>query len=256
MGWERFLAREPLLQWLVLVPDNAFVFTEELESRLDMYDPSTFVWLGHPTAVTVDMGDTELARDWRIMHEKAGGETCRFDDEPPSNKSSCSSTICHVCPPAPHASAVALSRALVGALYDGINDCESNSTLRSAEKRPTPFDQLYTCIHKRLRNRTRFVGLPGIHTEKWSAYVAGDISLVDPKERANLALTFSGFDASRAETVMDEFLKLHELSRLAEQRHFRLRGSRFVSIQDVLDHLGCGGSGYWRTDSCIPHSKR
>mmetsp|Transcript_12587 Transcript_12587/g.25537 ORF Transcript_12587/g.25537 Transcript_12587/m.25537 type:complete len:645 (+) Transcript_12587:4074-6008(+) len=249
VGWDRFMSREPMFDWLVLIPDDTFLFLEGLEDQLSRMDSSLPIWLGAPHGVPVDLGDEVLGRSWRMIHLQHGGENCTLPgEELRVGVSNCSNLLCRGCPPSPSVGLIVLSRTMVSALRPVVDHCESFRGTYAEEGPYLELLRLYVCIN-RLVLRSKFISLEGFHHASWLRDVASHVSS-GGDDLGVVTLGIYGFEAQPAPPLVSEFWKLHSLKRRAEARHLTLSGSRYVSDQDVLDLFLCNGTKTWQTTEC------
>eukprot|EP00190_Bangiopsis_sp_CCMP1999_P004435 CAMPEP_0198731670 /NCGR_PEP_ID=MMETSP1475-20131203/31372_1 /TAXON_ID= ORGANISM="Unidentified sp., Strain CCMP1999" /NCGR_SAMPLE_ID=MMETSP1475 /ASSEMBLY_ACC=CAM_ASM_001111 /LENGTH=651 /DNA_ID=CAMNT_0044494665 /DNA_START=171 /DNA_END=2126 /DNA_ORIENTATION=+ len=247
-SWDLFMKGNPLLEFLVLLDDDTYTFTDSLNAVLkECMDPKEMQWGGSTEKIRLDNGDGGIfGRSLREMHLNAGGENCTFPSEAPvEGVRKCQDVMCKHCPPIPQGGFVVLTRKLVENLRPFIEDCEKETQilcLRCGSQR------LYMCIASKLKDVIS-VPLRGAYRHPWR------------REKHSESTEYHGYPISihgmRSNTTYlhtgaleDDMEELFELSLKARRRASVRGGDPFVTIEDLHHKITCNGNGYFRSGVC------
>eukprot|EP00188_Purpureofilum_apyrenoidigerum_P003075 Plantae.Rhodophyta-Purpureofilum_apyrenoidigerum.ctg3129.p1 GENE.Plantae.Rhodophyta-Purpureofilum_apyrenoidigerum.ctg3129~~Plantae.Rhodophyta-Purpureofilum_apyrenoidigerum.ctg3129.p1 ORF type:complete len:652 (+),score=111.68 Plantae.Rhodophyta-Purpureofilum_apyrenoidigerum.ctg3129:110-2065(+) len=247
-SWDIFMKNDPMMQFLVLVDDDTYTFTDNLNAVLkECMNPREMQWAGSAEKIRLDNGDGGLfGQRLRAMHLEAGGNNCTFPSEGDvKDVPQCKDVMCKHCPPIPQGGFIVLTRRLVQTIRPFIEECEKETQvlcLRCGSQR------LYMCIFSKLKS-VRCVTLRGVYRHPWR------------REKHSESTEYHGYPVSihgmrvnntylHTGALGDDMKELFDLSLKARRRASVKGGDPYVTIEDLHHKITCEGKGYFRGGYC------
>eukprot|EP00189_Rhodosorus_marinus_P001868 CAMPEP_0113966774 /NCGR_PEP_ID=MMETSP0011_2-20120614/8506_1 /TAXON_ID=101924 /ORGANISM="Rhodosorus marinus" /LENGTH=658 /DNA_ID=CAMNT_0000979473 /DNA_START=526 /DNA_END=2502 /DNA_ORIENTATION=+ /assembly_acc=CAM_ASM_000156 len=253
LAWDLHMKDDASKQYMVLMDDDSFVFTDTLEANLAAcMSPKALHWGGALEFIRIDNGDggrDGFGKDLREKQIRDKAENCYFPGEQARNGlKPCNEVFCKRCKAIPQGGFVVLTRALVEALRPHIEDCERES-LDLCERCGS--QRLYFCINRKLGDRgVQLSGVRGVYRKPWKAEFSSQEGTAWHGYPVSIHGMVEGSSRLHKGVLENDFAELYELVRRARRRAAANAGDAYVTVEDMNFQIVCNGMGYFRNGKC------
>ncbi|KAJ8903223.1 hypothetical protein NDN08_004333 [Rhodosorus marinus] len=253
LAWDLHMKDDAFKQYLVLMDDDSFVFTDTLEANLvACMSPKALHWGGALEFIRIDNGDggrDGFGKDLREKQIKEKGENCYFPGEQAKQgEKPCDQVFCKSCKAIPQGGFVVLTRALVEALRPHIEDCERES-LDLCERCGS--QRLYFCVNRKLGDKgVELSGLRGVYRQPWKTEFSSLVGTAWHGYPVSIHGMVEGSSKLHKGLLEDDFAELYALVRRARRRSAANAGDAYVTVEDMNFQIVCDGLGYFRNGKC------